>query len=294
MRYSFVLAEKAIFPVVVLCKCMQVSASGFYEWLTRPESQRSKENARLLELLKANHLKHKRRYGSRRHGADLKLGRNRVRRLMRKGDLLARRRRPYKVTTKSDHLHPIADNHLNRDFQPAKQDRAWVGDITYLPTREGWLYLAVIIDLFSRRVVGWAMSTRATNELVLNAFQLAVGRRQVQPGLLLFHSDRGVQYAARDYQRVLKKSRILCSMSRRGNCWDNAVAESFFASLETELLDEMRDASRQDVGQAVFEYIECYYNQQRLHSTLGYRTPVEFEIETSTNLRSLPEGAKAA
>lgn len=300
MRFAFIQAEKAHFPVTVLCKCMEVSPSGFYEWNERPLSARAREDARLLEIMTATHAKHKRRYGSRRHRADLadsaalSIGRNRVRRLMKDGNLQARRRRPYKVTTKSDHDHPVADNHLDRQFQPAQPNQAWVGDITYLPTCEGWLYLAVVIDLYSRRVVGWAMSTLATRQLVLDALKMALGRRSVSPGLLLFHSDRGVQYASSDFRKALKKHKIKPSMSRRGNCWDNAVAESFFASLETELLDEMKGATREEVGQAVFDYIERYYNRQRLHSTLGYKTPVNFEIEAPNNQSAKPEGAEAA
>lgn len=300
MKFAFVLAEKAYFPVTVLCKCMGVSPSGFYEWLERPPSTRQREDAKLLEKLADTHAKHKRRYGSRRHRADLlesemiSVGRNRVRRLMKAGNLHARQRRPYKVTTKSDHEHPVADNHLDRKFQPALPNQAWVGDITYLPTSEGWLYLAVVIDLYSRRVVGWAMSTLATRQLVLDALQMALGRREVGPGLLLFHSDRGVQYASRDFRKALQKRQITPSMSRRGNCWDNAVAESFFASLETELLDEMKGASRETVGQAVFDYIERYYNRQRLHSTLGYKTPAAFEAQAINRRCARPEGVQAA
>lgn len=298
MRYAFVHEEKANFPVIVLCRCMAVSASGYYDWVGRGPSKRSREDQELLDKLRANHGAHKRRYGARRHRKELaragkRVGRNRVRRLMREGGLKARRRRPYKVTTNSNHQHPVAPNHLNRNFNPSGPNQAWVGDITYLPTADGWLYLAVVIDLYSRRVVGWSLSKRLKRDLVLRALRLAVGRRDAQAGLV-FHCDRGSQYASGDYQRALKARGFVCSMSRRGDCWDNAVAESFFATLDTELMDDLVGAGRETVGHAVFEYIERYYNRRRLHSTLGYQTPVEYESHATTTLQTAAEEARAA
>lgn len=254
---------------------------------------RSREDDALLAKLTANHTKHRRRYGSRRHRAELaqagiKVGRNRVRRLMGKGSLPAKRRKPYKITTKSDHKLPVAPNHLDRNFQPAAPDQAWVGDLTYIPTTEGWLYLAIVLDLFSRKVVGWAMSARADRKLVMDALCMALGRRDIAAGLLLFHSDRGCQYASDDFRKLLDGKRITPSMSRRANCWDNAVAESFFATLETELLDELAGQGREAVMQAVFEYIEGYYNRVRLHSTLGYLTPCAFEANALIGAEPLP------
>ncbi len=293
MRYAFVRAERANYPVIVLCRCMEVSQSGFYEWLERGPSLRSREDDALLAKLTEGHKKHRQRYGSRRHRAELaqagtKIGRNRVRRLMGKGGLQAKRRKPYKVTTKSDHDLPVAPNHLNRNFQPAEPDQAWVGDLTYIRTSEGWLYLAIVLDLFSRKVVGWAMSARADRELVMDALRMALGRRSITAGLLLFHSDRGCQYASDDFRKLLKGKRITPSMSRRANCWDNAVAESFFATLETELLDDLVGQGREAVKQAVFEYIEAYYNPVRLHSTLGYLTPCAFERKALIGAEPLP------
>lgn len=270
----------------MLCRCLGVSESGYYEWLERSPSTRAKDDAALLARMQETHTKHRLRYGSRRHQADLRrngvrIGRNRVRRLMRKGDLRSKRRRPYKVTTKSNHQLPVAANHLDRNFRPERPNQAWVGDITYIPTTDGWLYLATVLDLFSRRVVGWSMSTRADRQLVLTALRLALGRRNVARGLLLFHSDRGVQYASDDFRKLLNGHAITPSMSRRANCWDNAVAESFFATLETELLDDLVGKGREEVEQAVFQYIEVYYNRERLHSTLGYETPCAFEAKAA-------------
>lgn len=190
--------------------------------------------------------------------AGTKVGRNRVRRLMGKGALQAKRRKPYKITTKSDHKLPVAPNHLDRDFQPDGPNQRWVGDLTYIKTTEGWLYLAIVLDLFSRKVVGWAMSARADRKLVMDALCMALGRPHIAAGLL-FHSDRGCQCASDDFRKLLDGKRITPSMSRRANCWDNAVAESFFAALETELLDDLV-GDREAVKQAVFEYIEAYYD----------------------------------
>lgn len=293
MKYTFVRAEKAYFPVTVLCRCMGVSVSGYYEWYDREPSARDQEDNALLAKLAVTHQKHRKRYGSRRHRAELanggfRVGRNRVRRLMAKGELWAKRRKPYKVTTKSDHDLPVAPNHLDRNFQPDGPNQAWVGDLTYIWTAEGWLYLAVVLDLFSRKVVGWSMSARADRKLVMDAIRMALGRRDTTSGLLLFHSDRGCQYASDDFRKLLDGKGITPSMSRRANCWDNAVAESFFATLETELLDDLAGQGREAVSQAVFEYIEGYYNRLRLHSTLGYLTPCAFEANALVGPEPLP------
>lgn len=289
MRYEFILAEKANYPVTVLCRCLRVSPSAYYDWTQRKPSKRSQEDENILERMRRIHGEHYQRYGSRRHHAELRnhgifVGRNRVRRLMKLGELVARRRKPYRVTTKSNPDHPVAPNHLDRDFRPAEPNQAWVCDITYVPTTEGWLYLAIVLDLYSRRIVGWSLSVRATRQLVINALRMALKRRETAPGLLV-HSDRGCQYTSRDHRRVLDSLGLVTSMSRRGNCWDNAVAESFFATLETELIDLFRHSwTRDQAGQEIFRYIESYYNRLRLHSTLGYRTPVQFEEETRSDV----------
>ena len=282
MRYGFILAEKANYPVDLMCRLLEVSPSGFYEWVAGRESltQREAQDLRLVTKLMLQHQIHLRSYGSRRHAAELPgIGRHRTRRLMKKAGLRAKQPRRYRITTKSDHDHPIADNLLNRDFRPSGPNQSWVGDLTYLRTHEGWLYLVVVLDLFSRKVVGWSMSERPTRHVVLNAFRMAVNRRGVTPGLI-FHSDRGSQYASKDHRRALKVCGVLSSMSRRANCWDNAVAESFFATLKKELIVEVDNLDRETVRQAVFNYLETYYNKKRRHSTLGYQTPQEYENQS--------------
>ncbi len=205
------------------------------------------------------------------------VGRQRVVRLMTKLGICARPQRQFKATTDSQHDLPIAENILDRDFTTTEPDRAWVADITYIPTAEGWLYLAVIIDLFSRRVVGWSMAEHLRTELVLTALAAALGQRLPSPAGLVFHSDRGSQYASEDYQRALQNAGILCSMSRRANCWDNSVAESFFGTLKTELIHPRMFSSRAIAKTTIAEWIEVFYNRQRIHSTIGYLSPFQFE-----------------
>lgn len=278
MAYRFIFAEKAVFPVLTMCSALSVSASGYYDWVGRPISTRAKEDLKLVEALEIQHAAHKRRYGSRRHKKSLtqNVGRNRVRRLMKVSNLVAKQRRRFVVTTQSDHNDPVAPNILNREFQPPSPNHSWVGDITYLPTCDGFLYLATIIDLYSRKVVGWSTSERMTKQLVLDAFSSAVGRRACAPEAL-FHSDRGSQYTSADYRKVLRAHGIQSSMSRRGNCWDNAVAESFFATLEKELMVDLVGCGREQIRQEVILYIEGYYNQKRIHSSIDYETPVSHE-----------------
>src|SRR3989449_3535806 len=236
VRFRFIAAEKAVFPVRVLCRTLKVSRAGFYAWQARPSAPRARADERLGLEIAAIHAATRQRYGSPRIHAELgergcRTGRKRVARLMRVRGLAARRRRRFRVTTQSRHPFPIAPNVLARQFERTGPDQAWVTDITYIPTGEGWLYLAVILDLCSRFAVGWAMNERITDDLTLDALRMALARRRPPQGLL-HHSDRGSQYASGDYQRALAKHGIVCSMSRRGDCWDNAVAESFFATLK--------------------------------------------------------------
>ena len=229
MRFAFIEAEKARFPVTMMCRLLEVSRSGFYASRGRRESTRAGENRRLLVNIKASHTASRGTYGSPRVHRDLvedgeAVGRHRVARLMRQEGLRSKRRRRYRVTTNSDHHHPVAANVLERDFTADAENCKWAADITYVWTRCGWLYLAVVLDLYSRRVVGWAMSNRITRELALNALSMALTHRP-RPELLVHHSDRGSQYASADYRRLLDAHRIECSMSRRANCWDNARGE---------------------------------------------------------------------
>lgn len=283
MKYGFIEAEKAHFPVSLLCKVLGVSRSGFYAWKGRPQSPRAQANAELAETIAEVHQTSRGTYGSPRVHAELchrgvVVGKKRVARLMRERGLLARRRRPFRPkTTDSNHRHPIAENKLERAFKQPAPNQAWVGDITYIRTDEGWLYLAVLIDLFSRRVVGWAMSERIDRHLTLSALNMAVVNRGPAAKNVLHHSDRGSQYASEDYRQALARHGFEVSMSRKGNCWDNAVAESFFATLKTEMVHQRHFATRVEARTALFEYIEIFYNRRRRHSSLGYLSPAEFE-----------------
>jgi len=281
MRFTFIAAEKAIYPVRVLCRVLQVTRSGFYAWLGRRPSPRAQANARLQLAIRASHVQSRRNYGSPRVQRDLvaqgfKTSRNRVARQMRAMGLVARRPKRFRVTTDSNHQHRVATNVLKREFAVAGPNQAWVTDITYLWTREGWLYLAVVLDLFARRVVGWAMAEHLRTSLALEALHQALGRRLPAPGLV-HHSDRGTQYASDAYRKVLKGHGLVCSMSRKANCWDNAVAESFFSTLKMELIHRRTWDDRATARLAVAEYIECFYNSERRHSTLDYQSPAEHE-----------------
>lgn len=264
-----------------MCRALKVSTSGYYAWRSRPESKSSRSNRVLLVEIKATYKQRKKRYGSPRIYRDLKAqgikcGENRVARLMRKHGIRAKQARKFKATTDAKHEMPVAENHLDRQFDVDRPNAVWVSDITYVWTREGWLYLAVVIDLFSRQVVGWCVRSDLDRALVLEALSGALRQRKPSAALI-HHSDRGSQYASSDYQRMLAQAGILCSMSRKGNCWDNAPAESFFASLKAELVHGRQFHTRAEARSELFEYIEVWYNRQRLHSSLGYLSPVQYE-----------------
>ena len=287
MRFPFIAAEKANHSVRMLCRCMRVSRSGFYAWRRRAESERRKEDRRLTEAISKAHVESRCTYGSPRvhaelHEAGERLSRKRVARLMREAGLQARRRRRFKRTTDSDHTFPVASNVLDRRFTVEGPNLWWAGDITCIPTDEGWLYLAVLLDLFSRRVVGWSMASTITRQLAIDALRMALDARA--PGRELgHHTDRGSQYASTDYRKLLDARGITCSMSRRGNCWDNAVSESFFSSLKMECVYREHFVTRAQARAAVFDYIEVFYNRQRRHSTLGQISPAEFERRASAS-----------
>jgi len=283
MRFRFIDAEKACYPIRLLCRCLAVSRSGYYAWQGRPVSARAKQDVCLRVEIAASHSASRRTYGSPRIERDLReaghrVSRKRVARLMRELGLEGRRKRRFRATTDSKHRYPVAPNLLMRDFEVEAPNTAWITDITYLATLEGWLYLAVILDLFSRRVVGYAMSERIDRELVLEALRKALVRRP-ETRDLIHHSDRGSQYASHDYRDALDQAGITCSMSRRGNCWDNAVAESFFGTLKVELLYELPLQTHSGTRSAVGDYIDAFYNVRRRHSSLSYQSPVEFELK---------------
>lgn len=281
MKFAFIEAEKAHFPVEFMCHTLEVSRSGFYAWRNRAPSQRRQQDATLSAQIKQVHQSSRGTYGRPRVHAALRargvrISPKRIGRLMRQQGLHARRRRRFRSTTDSRHALPVAPNLLQRRFNVEAPDRAWVGDITYIPTAQGFLYLAVLLDLFSRRVVGWSMGPTLERSLCLAALQMALRTRHPAPGLV-HHTDRGSQYASGEYQAALWTFGILGSMSRAGNCWDNAVAESFFATLKTELCDRVDFPTHAHARQALFEYIEVFYNRQRLHSALDYQSPAEYE-----------------
>ena len=281
MRYRFIAAQKAEYPVSLMSRILQVSRSGFYAWSKRAQSARSRSDQALMVDIKAVHRASRNTYGSPRVRRELfaqghTVGRGRVARLMRDNDLRGKRKRRFRTTTQSNHRYRVAPNVLQRQFTAEQPNAAWAGDITYVWTMEGWLYLAVILDLYSRRVVGWAMGKRINQALTLRALRMALKACEPGPGLI-HHTDRGSQYAANDYRKLLKARRITCTMSRKGDCWDNAVAESFFATLKVEFVHETLFHTRAQATSEIFEYIEVFYNRVRRHSFLGYVSPMEFE-----------------
>jgi transposase InsO family protein len=270
-----------MFSVLEMCRVLEVSRSGYYRWLKRKPSQRESDNKRLDAEIREIYDGSKGRYGSPKITEELqdrgrRVSKNRVARRMREAGLRSKVRRKYRVTTDSKHHFPVAPNLLERNFTAEFPDKVWVSDITYLATRTGWLYLTIIIDLFSRMVVGWALSSSLSHEMVVTALKRAIKNRRPGDGLI-FHSDRGVQYACTDFRRELGKHHIVQSMSRKGDCWDNAVAESFFGIMKTELVYHEQYGGHQDTLHSIFEYIEAFYNRERRHSTLGYLCPVEYE-----------------
>jgi len=285
MRFAFIQVHVRQHAVTTMCRVLRVSKAGYYAWGKRAPSARTTADEQLAERIRTVHRTSRRTYGSPRVHAELQAqgrrhGRKRIERLMRTRGIRAKARRRFRVTTDSKHAHPIAPNTLARQFaveQVAAPDRVWVGDITYLLTREGWLYLAIVLDLGSRRVIGWAMRHTLEGVLTEDALTMALTGRRPGPGVL-HHTDRGSQYAAGDYRALLSAHGMACSMSRVGDCWDNAVAESFFATLKRELADEADWATRDDARTAVFEYIEVWYNRQRRHSSLDYLSPVAYEL----------------
>ena len=285
MKYRVIKEHDRRYPIRLMCRALAVSPAGYYAWRDRPESQRAAANRTVLATIRVLHQNSRQTYGSpsiwdalRKQGQHI--GEHRVARLMRHAGIRAKTVKKWRATTQSQHSLPVAANTLDRAFTVSAPNRVWAGDITYVWTLEGWLYLAVLLDLYSRRVVGWAMGQRITVELTEQALTMAIANRAPTAGLV-HHSDRGSQYAATSYQRRLNGYGLIPSMSRKGNCWDNACVESFFGTLKRELVYHRRYATRDDAKQDIFEYIEVFYNRQRRHSTLGYHSPAEFEARAA-------------
>jgi putative transposase len=284
MKFAFIHAEKAYFPVAALCRNLEVTRQGYYAFAARPPSARVERDIALMDAVGRVHAESRETYGSprvrhalRRDG--LRVGKLRVERAMRSLGISARRRRRFRVTTAANPRHAVEPNVLNREFSAERPNQRWVTDISYVWSDEGWCYLAVIIDLFSRAVVGWALDATLSTTLPLAALDMALRRRRPDALGLLHHSDRGCQYTSHEYRSELSARGLDVSMSRKGNCWDNAVAESFFSTIKAELIRGRRWSNRLELRSAVFEYIEVFYNRRRLHSSLGYKAPAEFENE---------------
>lgn len=282
MKFEFISAEKANFSVSALCKILEVSSSGYYAWCNRKPCQRKIDDAALLEIIKVIFQATRKTYGSPRIHATLQeqglqVGENRVARIMRENGLQVLPRRGYRCsTTQADPNNTVASNVLDRDFKANAVNEKWVTDVTFVPTDEGWLYLASVLDLYNREVIGWAMSDSNDEALTMRALDMALETNKPPHGLL-HHSDRGSNYTSNEYKKALTSCGIILSMSRRGNCWDNAVAESFFATIKKEMIHRYKFTSRREAAAAIFEYIEVFYNRIRKHSQLGYTSPVEFK-----------------
>jgi transposase InsO family protein len=284
VKFVFVHVEKAFYPVRVLCRVLEVSASGYYAWVDRPVSARTASDSQLAVEISAAHLRSRGTYGSPRVHAELaargaKVSKKRIARLMREKGITARRKRRFRRTTDSNHTNPIAPNVVAREFEADAANKVWVTDVTYVWTDEGWLYLAVMLDLYARRVVGWATSDTNDTDLALAALGRAMATRRPGPGLV-HHSDRGSPYASAGYRAALARGGVIASMSRKGDCWDNAVAESFFATIKAELIDEASYPTRSAAVAAIGDYIERFYNTARRHSFLNCVSPIEFELKS--------------
>ena len=282
MKYVFIKTHSKQFSITLMCQLFKVSRSGFYAYCTRPLSSRQRANEELDKKISTIFNDHKKRYGSPRITRVLKshnehCSHTRVARRMKEMGLVAVAKKKFKVTTDSEHHLPVYSNVLNRDFSTTSINQKWACDITYIRTQEGWLYLAVVIDLYSRAVIGWSMSKRMKKSLVCDALMMALFKRKF-PKNVIVHSDRGSQYCSRKYQTILKDYRLIGSMSRKANCWDNAIAESFFHTLKVELVHECIYTTRDQAKLSLFQYLEVYYNKNRMHSAIDYSTPFEFEL----------------
>jgi len=282
MKYKFIDENRSAFAVQKMCQILEISKGGYYKWKKQPESKRKKEDKKMIEKIKIIHKENDETYGSPRitkalnQKGEIKINKKKVERLMKENNIYAKTKKRFKATTNSKHNYPVAPNLLEQNFIAIAPNSIWVSDITYIRTKEGWLYLAAILDVYSRKIVGWAMDKRQTKKLVCKALLQAIGRQNISDGIIL-HSDRGSQYASYKYQNLCKKYGFIQSMSGSGNCFDNAMMESFFHTLKTEKIYWEKYSTREQAKKSIFEYIEIRYNRKRLHSSIGYKTPIEFE-----------------
>jgi len=281
VKYAFIKNQRRWHALTQLCAVLGVSTSGYYDWLDRPPSATQQSNQRLVAKIRCFHQASRQTYGSPRLHQDLiaageRVSINRVARLMQSASIQSKMTKRFVITTNSKNTLVPAPDRLKRVFRTTKPNQVWVSDTTFIRTRQGWLYLAMMLDLYSRQVIGWAMSERNNTKLVMDALQMATARRTIEQAVIV-HSDQGSTYASGDYQRLLKKNGMVSSMSRKGECYDNAVAESFFGTLKTELVDDEDYRTREQAKQSLFEYIEVFYNRQRRHSYLNYVSPSEYE-----------------
>lgn len=281
MKYQFIRSQRTLYRVVVMCRVLEVSKSGYYDWLDRPESRRAIRHRYLLTRIRQAYIENRNVYGAPRIHAELvdrgeRVGKNTIAYLMRRNRIQSKVHKRFVTTTDSKSTRHPAANVLAGDFKPARANEKWASDVTYIPTRKGWIYLAVIMDLYSRKIVGWSMSEKNSTELVENALAMATAQRGSAGGIIL-HSDQSVQYSSITYQQKLNSMGIVCSMSRKGNCWDNAPMESFFHSLKTEWVGFEDYKTRPEAKASLFDYIELFYNRKRRHSALNYRSPMAFE-----------------
>lgn len=281
MKYAWIKKYQDEYDITLMCEVIGVGRTSYYDWLKSQPSPRDLEDQKLAMQIKEIFMNSRNTYGTRRirkmlMRLDITISRKRISRLMKKHDLCCKTKRKFKITTDSNHPYPISPNILERDFSATAPDQKYVGDITYIWTLEGWLYLAVVIDVFSRKAVGWSIKSHMRASLVNDALLMALSTRNIKPGLIS-HTDRGSQYASNDHRKILKLHKIIQSMSRKGDCWDNSVAESFFHTLKTELVHHVIFKTREEAKQAIFEYIEVFYNRQRMHSANDYFSPEEYE-----------------
>lgn len=283
MKYYFIDFYRGEYSVCLMCRVLEISKSSYYKWVQGGRNKSSIKYKTITDKIKNIHKESRKTYGSPRVFEELKkmgekISKNTVAKLMKENDIRAKTKKKFRVTTNSKHNLQVSPNLLDRDFSPKSINMAWCGDITYIHTEEGWLYLSTVIDLFSRRIIGWSMSERMNKSIVIDALNMALGRRSLQENII-FHSDQGSQYCSKEFRVILKNNGFKQSMSRKGNCWDNAVAESFFSSLKKDLVFHERFETKNEARRKIFEYIEYFYNQKRIHSTLDFKSPIEYELD---------------